>query len=245
MVIDLHNHSSEASQCSRIDAATLRMRYGSRPDIEGFCLTDHLSERNLPHLVPGDGREWSAVVRGLIRGFETASRVPGAVGKIFFGFEYGIGYDDFLVYGLDPEDLEDQAYLLGFDWESLSRLRRRFPHIAIIQAHPFRRRCRPADARLLDGVEVFNGMFFHDQENAEALEFARAKGLPATGGTDCHEDDVGRMMTKFQGPIATNRGLAEAIRGGWMEGFRIKDIKRDEFIPYSVVHPRAREVVRE
>lgn len=234
-MIDLHNHSSESSQCSKIDGAMMARRYVDRPDIQAFCTTDHLSRRNLTHLAP-EGATWGSVVEGLCRGHQAA--VDAARGEmcVFFGFEYGIGYNDFLIYGLSPNELVQMDFLFAFDDAALARLKQVSPSVAIIQAHPFRARCCVAAPELLHGVEVYNGMFFHDNENARARKFARETRLPGTGGTDCHEDDVGRMMTSFDGEIASNAALGQAIRRGEIRGFRIKDVVRDEFIPYASIY---------
>jgi hypothetical protein len=241
MIIDLHNHSRECSQCSKIDAVTLADRYAARDDIDGVCLTDHLSERNLYYVREGRELDWTETVDALQRGYELARERGALQGlQVFFGFEYGIGFNDILVYGLEPAELVERSYLLDFNVEALRRLRSELPHAALIQAHPFRKRCEPlVDTGVLHGIEVYNGMFFHDRENQAALEFARQKSLIATGGTDCHEDDVGRMMTRFSVQIRNNRELGEAIQGEHIAGFRIKDVVRDENIPYSVTRAAA------
>lgn len=237
MVIDLHNHTAEGSADSWIGGALLRARYDARADVDGFCVTEHLSRQNVAHLAAG-GDGWSAVAKGVARGYRVASGGDGA-SIAFFGLEYRIEQDDFLVYGLDPDALGGLDFLLAFDWTALERLRSERPGIAVVQAHPFRKGCAPAPRSSIDAIEVYNGMFFHDAENAAAARWARETGLPAVGGTDCHEDDVGRMMTVFADRPRSNEDLATAIRAGGIAGFRIKDVARDQFIPYRSVYEEA------
>ncbi len=65
--------------------------------------------------------------------------------------------------------------------------------ILIYQAHPFRPGTQPADPRLLDGVEVYNGNVGHDSRNSLAAAFAGRHGLLPIAGSDAHlPADVGR-----------------------------------------------------
>ena len=59
----------------------------------------------------------------------------------------------------------------------------------LVQAHPYRKKCTPAFACYLDGVEVLNLNPRHDSRNDRAEEYAALHGLLRTGGSDCHRSE--------------------------------------------------------
>lgn len=63
----------------------------------------------------------------------------------------------------------------------------------LVQAHPYRKKCTPAFACYLDGVEVCNLNPRHENNNPRAEEYAALHGLLRTGGSDCHRsEDIGQ-----------------------------------------------------
>lgn len=59
----------------------------------------------------------------------------------------------------------------------------------IVQAHPYRKKCTPAIACYLDGVETCNRNLRHENHNEWAAEYAALHGLLRTGGSDCHRTE--------------------------------------------------------
>ena len=94
--------------------------------------------------------------------------------------------NDYLLYGVDEE-------ILGRIYDYLDkglaafRAEVKLPDSVLIQAHPFRDGCVPAEGALLDGVEVFNMHPNHNPRSALAGLYAREQGISLTvAGTDFH-----------------------------------------------------------
>ena len=91
-----------------------------------------------------------------------------------------------------------------------------------VAAHPFRDfdsfMERLYDIEGLDAVETHNGMN-SEQDTLRSLQAARIKGLPSTGGSDCHHrHQVALTFTEFDNPVTGIEGLVEEIRKGNCRG---------------------------
>ena len=85
----------------------------------------------------------------------------------------------------------------------------------LIQAHPFRGKCTPAPAELLDGVEVLNLNPRHDSHNDLALAYAEEHHLLMTAGSDCHRPgDEGTTGILAETLPEDSFGFADLIRSG-------------------------------
>ncbi|MDE7218435.1 MAG: hypothetical protein K2O45_02260 [Oscillospiraceae bacterium] len=77
-----------------------------------------------------------------------------------------------------------------------------------------RKKCTPAIACYLDGVEVLNCSPWHDSHNDRAEEYAALHGLLRTGGSDCHRtEDIGRWHHCAL-PAGGRCGVRPAAAGG-------------------------------
>ncbi len=66
----------------------------------------------------------------------------------------------------------------------------------------------------MDAIEIRNGKVT-DNDNEMAEKVAEKLGMPGTGGSDAHVlDDVGRFVTIFEGDIADEQELVDALRAG-------------------------------
>ena len=99
--------------------------------------------------------------------------------------------NDYLVYGITPEELYDIYGHLSDGVEKFSKYFRIPPHI-FTQAHPFRTPpCECVSPDLLDGVETFNMHPGHNSRVGLAARFAREHDLIATCGSDFHHPGKG------------------------------------------------------
>lgn len=94
-----------------------------------------------------------------------------------------------------------------------------------VPAHPFRGWDSFGENVLklngFDAIETHNGLN-SDDDNERALQAARTRKLPSTGGSDCHNrEQVGRAFTLFKNPVHTMEDLVEGIRNGECEGCTI------------------------
>ena len=108
---------------------------------------------------------------------------------MFFGFEYGDGASDFLIYGLDKDWLLEHDGIMKLSMTDFLKL----VHVEggyIIQAHPFREAdyiCGTLHPyRLVDGVEICNTSHRDPKFNERAKIYADWYDLPVTGGSDSH-----------------------------------------------------------
>ena len=96
----------------------------------------------------------------------------------------------------------------------------------LVQAHPFRKKCTPAPAEYLDGIEVLNLNPRHDSHNDLALAYAREHHLIMTAGSDCHRPgDQGTTGILSDTLPEDSFGLADLLRSG----------------NYTIIHPECTE----
>ena len=96
----------------------------------------------------------------------------------------------------------------------------------LVQAHPFRKKCTPAPAEYLDGIEVLNLNPRHDSHNDLALAYAKEHHLIMTAGSDCHRPgDQGTTGILSDTLPEDSFGLADLLRSG----------------NYTIIHPECTE----
>ena len=211
--IELHAHTSPASPCG--DAAPEELvRLYINAGFDGVVITNHFS-----HAAFGDmSRE--AFVEAQIADYERACKAAqGTKLKIYLGVEvrFDENGNDYLLYGVDRE-------ILGKIYDYLDkglaafRMEVKLPESVFIQAHPFRDGCEPADATMLDGVEVFNMHPHHNSRCILASLYAKENGIPlTTAGTDFHHLKPGHIATtalRCRSLPVDSFGVAELLKSG-------------------------------
>lgn len=213
MLLEMHAHSREHSDCSHVGAAELARQIFAK-GLQGLVLTDH------HYLWPEE--ELAALRR--------RSRLPGHF-LLLSGQEVKTPeFGDVLVYGASSSLPPGTP---------LAELRSRFPDAALVWAHPYRKGRTPSgsDLRppLFDAVEIFNAN--HSvRENGRALGDWHRHRFTAIAGTDTHgESYAGLYPTQFDHPVDSIVDLATEIRSGRCRPF-FKEI------PRSGSHSRVTEV---
>ncbi len=208
---DLHVHTSEVSPCGKIPGRLLAELYKDA-GYAGIVITDHFC----PEFVTGlGGLAWPDKVERFMAGYREAEARGAEIGlDVFFGLEMRFAgvWKDYLVYGPDAAFLAAHPDLAEID---LARFRElsAAPGYLVFQAHPFRSEVGPADPRLLDGVEVYNGNPRHDSQNHLAWRFAEENGLRMIAGSDCHQlEDVGRSGIEVRERLASQAELIRILR---------------------------------
>ncbi len=184
---ETHMHTSQASACSGSTGAEMA-RAHKAAGYDGIFVTDHFFNGNtcVPRELPWDQR-----IALFCKGYEDARAEGEKIGlTVFFGFEYGVGGADFLVYNLD------KAWLKAHPDIDKVRAKEAFAMMRadggfIVHAHPFRERDYIDHIRLfprsVDGVEIINGAHFDCLEcNERAATYAKMFDLPITAGSDSH-----------------------------------------------------------
>jgi len=93
--------------------------------------------------------------------------------------------NDYLIYGITPEDLTDIYELLYHGIDNFYKVYKNDRNV-IIQAHPFRDHMEKVDVKSLDGIEVFNMHPHHNSRIGFAAQYAKVNNMIATCGSDFH-----------------------------------------------------------
>lgn len=182
---ETHLHTSEASGCSECKGAEMAEKYKSE-GYTGIIVTDHFFNGN--SAVPRD-LPWERRIEIFCTGYENAKKKGDEIGlDVFFGFEYGDGCSDFLVYGLDKNWLLKNNHILEMELTHFLEYARSSGGM-VVQAHPFRERdyirSTTHAPHFVDAVETVNkshAPIF----NERAKIYAGWYNLPETAGSDAH-----------------------------------------------------------
>jgi 3',5'-nucleoside bisphosphate phosphatase len=204
MIAELHCHTSEYSACSHVNAIELIKRAHSM-GAQAIVITDHHYQWNDDDLAK----------------IKKESGLPDhfyvLAGEEFKTTDYG----DILIYGL-KETLKKQEL-------SLEEVRKMFPDVAIIWAHPYRHSKIPKKEKLLnpllDGIEIFSSNYT-TSEAARALKDYHELKYTAIAGTDTHAlSYTGTYPTIFDHSFTTIKEMVEEIKKGRCRPF-FKEIPR-------------------
>ena len=183
-------------------------------DFDGVVITNHFS-----HAAHGNLSRETFVETQMADYHRACKAAEGTKLKIYLGVEARFDEDsnDYLLYGVD-EDILGKIYdylpkgLVAFRNEV------KLSGSVLIQAHPFRDGCAPAEGKLLDGVEVFNMHPNHNPRSAMAARYAKEQGISLTvAGTDFHHVKPGYIATaalRCRKMPEDTFGVAELLKSG-------------------------------
>lgn len=210
----------EASACARSTGAQMAEKYKSE-GYDGIFITDHFFNGNscIPHDLP-----WNERIELYCKGYENALARGREIGlDVFFGFEYGDGGSDFLIYGLDKNWLLTHDYILEMELTQFLELARS-EGAFVVQAHPFRDapyiRATKHCPHFVDAIEIINASHPLDTPfNSHAAEFARWYDLPVTAGSDAHNTTDrwfgGGVVSETK--FTSFKDYAEAVKSGTLK----------------------------
>lgn len=212
--IEAHAHTAEISLCAKMSAAEM-IQQCKAAGCDAVIVTDHYTpEFFAEDLTPA---AYAARLHDFFAGYRAAKAEGDRIGvTVFPALEVRItaGYEDYLVYGISPEELEPLGCLAYLTLEQLREKIHSTPDGLLIQAHPFRGYLNCQPAHLLDGVEVNNANPRHDSHNDKALAFAEDNGLLHTAGSDVHQlGDAGAALMTTP-PFTSINEFARLIRAG-------------------------------
>ena len=187
--IETHLHTTQSSECGWLDAAALAEAY-QKAGYAALAITDHYNRDTFQYLgvdttAPGDK------VGAFLNGYDKLREACGKRGiTVYKGAELRFDEccNDYLLYNYPNELLEDPETVFRMGIAAFAPLAREAGAL-LVQAHPYRKKCTPAFACYLDGVEVLNLNPRHDSRNDRAEEYAALHGLLRTGGSDCHRSE--------------------------------------------------------
>ena len=184
---ETHLHTAEGSDCGRARAAEYVEVY-KELGYDGVVVTDHFYRGNTR---PDRSLPWEKFVRQYSMGYYNLKEAANGEFDVFFGVEELFdNYDEFLIYGLEPEWYIAHPELRGADRDTFIGTVK--AHGAyVIQAHPYRYRdyFKKKEVHvfpdLADAIEVINASNTK-LENEMAYKLAKDYGKPITGGSDRH-----------------------------------------------------------
>ena len=181
-----------------------------------IAITDHANRTTFKELLDSSNGEEG--FRKFIQGYENVKAAAEKHGIIVYrGAEIRFDSDpnDYLIFNYPDNLLCDLDAVMKMGLKNFYSIAKNTGTL-IIQAHPFREICTPADANLLDGVEIANTHARHKNNNSSAQEFAeRNPHLIKIGGSDCHRpEDAGRGGILSDTLPKTDSELSTLLKSG-------------------------------
>lgn len=213
MKIEMHTHTSEASPCANVSAKEIPPLY-RQAGYDAIVITDHYckwaQERS-------GAQTADAYAQYFLNGYRTAKAAGDQIGfPVLLGAEANLpgSPNDYLLYGITEEFILKHPNLHEMILEELYALCRK-EHILLLQAHPYRTYCTPADPAYLDGAESYNGNPRHNNQNKLAAEWTGKHHMIQSSGSDFHElEDVAKGGIETSTPVTDTRALYQVLRSG-------------------------------
>lgn len=220
-LIETHLHTQHASSCGKLDAEAIASGY-AKAGYDAIFVTDHYSPYNFGK------QQWSTSsaqfrLEQFLEGYYRVKEAARPYGiTVFRGAEMRFTGcpNDYLMYNYCDEMLLDPQSIFDMGVAAFHRLCQSNGAL-LIQAHPYREVCTPADPTALDGVEIFNLHPRHDSQNHLAQAFANANPhLIQLSGSDCHQaPDIGLGGVYMDVLPKDEKEFADLLRQG---AFRLK-----------------------
>ena len=206
---ELHAHTNPGSNCGKLPA-DFDARLYAKLGCHTLTITNHMDPdkyKRFPN--PRDLAEFY-----LSDYYKAKEAAKGTDLEIALGVEIRFldTINDYLVYGISPEDIEEIATYLPRGIEEFYKGFKNDKNV-IIHAHPFRNSMEPTPLGFVDGIESLN---LHPSPNSRvgiATRFARENDLLVTVGSDFHDPDrmaMGLMRTKSH--LRDSFDVAEALK---------------------------------
>lgn len=196
---ETHLHTSESSACGRSTGAEM-VRACKEAGYSGAVITDHFFNGNCA--IRGN-YSWRERVRLFMQGYENAKREGDKIGlDVYFGFEYGMSGNDFLIYNFGESQIADYPEIMSDSFEKFAE-KVHGDGGFIIHAHPFRYEVYIAQPgrifpQCTDAVEIVNASHKNPQYDEDAKKYAAQYNLIKFGGSDTHHIDSKKGGIAFE-----------------------------------------------
>ena len=202
---ELHAHTTPASGCSEITPEHL---------IEVYKEKGYTSIALTNHFIVDDADPQEKITKYLDDYYKTIEIGKKEGINIILGSEirFSENYNDYLIYGIIPDDLYDINSLLDKGIDNFYKEYKNDKNI-ILQAHPFRNGIELANPESIDGIEAFNLHPGHNSRVGFAAQYARKHNFLITCGTDYHHfghEGLCGILTKE--PITDSHQLAQVLK---------------------------------
>ena len=225
---ELHAHCKPVSACGRFLAHEVVETYASI-GCDTLVLTNHLTEKHC-NIFPTTEETVEYYLSDYYKAIEAAKDTSLTI-ALGVEIRFKDTVNDYLVYGVSPEDIEKMVYYVHTDIATFYREFKNDKNV-ILHAHPFRSNMEPTPIGSVDGVETFNCHPGHNSRIPYACRLARENGLLVSGGSDYHEQGRhGTCLTRTKQKLRDSYDVAEAIKS--------KDFVFDLFghivLPYNYI----------
>ncbi len=204
---ELHAHTSPVSPCGDFEAEHVIKLY-SEIGCDSVVITNHLCPW-------ARETEIDEFTKHYLSDYYRAVEAGQKLGvNVILGFElrFTENHNDYLIYGVCPEDVRMAYEYLDAGIERFYKDCKNDKNV-IIQAHPFRKSCVLAPIGSTDGIESFNMHPGHNSAVSLAAQYARQHDLLATGGTDFHHaNHQGLCITRSRECLRDSYDVARLIR---------------------------------
>ena len=183
--VEAHAHTAQVSLCAKMPAEQMAHQVKDA-GCDAVIVTDHYT----PEFFPDNQRNYAQRLHDYFEGYRCAKAEGDRIGlHVFPALEVrtAAGMEDYLIYGVTPEELERIGCLAHLSLPELREAVHSVPDAILVQAHPYRGYLHCMPAGLLDGVEVCNENPRHNSHNDRALAYAKEHHLLMTAGSDVHE----------------------------------------------------------
>lgn len=213
MKIEMHTHTSEASPCANVSAGQIPALY-QQVGYDAVVITDHYCKWAQDQ----SGSETvEAYAQYFLNGYRTARAAGDKIGfPVLLGAEVNLpdSPNDYLLYGITEEFIMKHPELHEMSLEELYSLCHK-ESVLLLQAHPYRTYCTPADPAYLDGAESYNGNPRHNNQNELAETWTQKYHMIQSSGSDFHElEDVAKGGIETAFPVTDTRTLYQVLRSG-------------------------------
>ena len=213
--IEPHLHTKHTSKCGWMTAQELIAGYKAA-GYDAIIVTDHYNRTTFDYLGV-DTTAPGSKVKPFLEGFYRMAELGEKAGiRVFKGAELRFDEcdNDYLLFGYRDDLLAEPEDIFRMGIAGFSPIARGQGAV-LVQAHPYRKKCTPAIACYLDGVEVINAHPRHDSHNDRAQAYAEEFGLIRLAGSDCHQTpDIARSGILSDTLPADTFELADLIRSG-------------------------------
>ena len=222
MLIDMHTHSSGASDCCRLNAEEI-VEAAKNIGVDGIILTNHYRSSDCEKFATGKD-----YAEHYINECHRAMTHGEKIGlKVFFGIEVTMEFSDrihLLIYGVKENFLRENPFVYDLSLEELYKLVHNNGGI-LVEGHPFRHDCPVLDTNYLDALEINCHPLYKDTHYDVLYDSAKKAGIMLTCGSDYHGDTYrAECGAYFPDTVETIQDIAEYIKNTDSIKLRVQEI---------------------
>jgi predicted metal-dependent phosphoesterase TrpH len=222
MLIDMHTHSSGASDCCQLNAEEI-VEAAKNIGVDGIILTNHYRASDCKKFSSGQN-----YAEHYIKECHNAIAHGERIGlKVFFGIEVTMTFAEgihLLIYGVKESFLRENPYIFDLSLKELYELVHRNGGI-LVEGHPFRHDCPILDTTYLDALEINCHPLYLNTHYKVLYDAAKKAGIMLTCGSDYHGDTYRpKCGAYFPDNVKTIEDIANFIKNTGSIKLKVQEI---------------------